>query len=60
MSLLDVTVLRESVQEECDVIIRRRRAAIQAQGEHDDEWRYADQVVAENLHPPESEKAVLF
>jgi hypothetical protein len=37
------------LEKQQDAIIRRRRAAVQAQGEHDDECRYADQMRAEIL-----------
>jgi hypothetical protein len=44
-----MTGYEAALQEERDAVIRRWRAAIQTQGEHDDERRHADQMRAETL-----------
>jgi hypothetical protein len=38
-----------TLQEEVDVIVRRRRNALQAQVEHDDECRHVDRIKVETL-----------
>jgi hypothetical protein len=44
-----MTGYEAALQEERDVVVRRRRAVIQAQGEHDDGRRYADRRRASAL-----------
>jgi hypothetical protein len=45
-----MTSLEAALQEEVDMAVRRRRDAIQAQGEHDDEHRHAERMRQETLH----------
>jgi hypothetical protein len=44
-----MTGYEAALQEERNAIVRQRRAAIQAQGEHNDERRHANQMRAETL-----------